>query len=459
MSVGIDYIAIHIPRIYLDMPKTMSEITKSMPETYQKPREPSYFTNGIGIHKSSLPDKHEDLTTMCANACLKLLKESKTKPNEIGRWEIGNETVTDGSKAVTSYVSGCLEQIYGKGVFDYVAKSENKFACAGGTIAVDNAVNWIKSGKGKGKKAIVCAGDIALYERGDPGEFTQGAGAVAMLISEDPGLIEIEDAQGWCSRDKNDFLKPEVSKYPSVDGKFSIQTYLDAMRDATIVYGNNAIEEGLLTKNDMPIDNFERILFHVPFPKMAEKAGAAGYIHALRGTKEGKLLEKEVGPEPIKKPKMNEKETSDYTYALNEFRKNVSKTKRFQDFYTEKIHPSLILGMYIGNIYAGSVHLARASVFEHAKLNKVDMSGYRLLVGSYGSGLQAEVHGERVVENYKKVAKKFNFSKLLESRKSLSPKQYEKVHDGTLKRSIVEPKNEFVWTGFGKMGERTYKFV
>jgi hydroxymethylglutaryl-CoA synthase len=135
--------------------------------------------------------------------------------------------------------------------------------------------------------------------------------------------------------------------------------------------------------------------------------------------------------------------------------------EKFEPFYREKIEPSLTLNRHIGNTYTASVHMARSSVFEHARQNNIDMENYRFLVGSYGSGLEAEFHGERVSDSYKEVAKKLDFSKLIDirNRRSLSPEEYEKVHARKLEYSLVEPKNEFVWTGFGKMGERTYTHV
>ncbi len=61
-------------------------------------------------------------------------------------------------------------------------------ACYGGTNAVFNTVNWIESSAWDGRDAIVVAGDIALYAKGNA-RPTGGAGAVALLIGPDAPIV------------------------------------------------------------------------------------------------------------------------------------------------------------------------------------------------------------------------------------------------------------------------------
>jgi len=117
------------------------------------------------------------------------------------------------------------------GDFHHANKGERKFACIAGTQSLDDAVNWILAGRNRGRGALVIATDTALYTRGDPGEATQGAGAVAMYITEDPDVVTLSIEQGYGSADETDFLKPN-QQFPSVDGKRSIQVYLSRMREA-----------------------------------------------------------------------------------------------------------------------------------------------------------------------------------------------------------------------------------
>lgn len=61
-------------------------------------------------------------------------------------------------------------------------------ACYGGTNALFNAVNWIESRSWDGRLAIVVAGDIALYAKGNA-RPTGGAGAVVMLIGPNAPIV------------------------------------------------------------------------------------------------------------------------------------------------------------------------------------------------------------------------------------------------------------------------------
>src|SRR4030095_6797827 len=86
---------------------------------------------------------------------------------------------------------------------------EFKHACLGGVYALKGALRYVRC-DGAGKKAIVVCGDIAEYERGSSGEQTQGAGAVAMLVDEQPGLFEVDLSRAGSASDYRgpDFRKP-----------------------------------------------------------------------------------------------------------------------------------------------------------------------------------------------------------------------------------------------------------
>ena len=58
------------------------------------------------------------------------------------------------------------------------------------------------------KKAIVIASDVAKYGLGSSGEYTQGAGAVSMLITFNPSIIVIEKTIGISMEHVSDFFKP-----------------------------------------------------------------------------------------------------------------------------------------------------------------------------------------------------------------------------------------------------------
>jgi len=191
-EVGIDAIEIRTGNLRLDLPNTFAP---------QKGEDPEKYTKGLGLMGSSFPDSYEDIVTMAANAAYRLMDRKGLEPDDIGRIDVATESAFDNSKPVSTYVAGCLEQVYDED-FHHANKGERKFACIAGTQSLDDAYNWIRAGRNRGRAAIVIATDTALYARDDPGEATQGAGAVAMLIDEDPDLVSLslEQGYGWPTR-------------------------------------------------------------------------------------------------------------------------------------------------------------------------------------------------------------------------------------------------------------------
>ncbi|WP_158056134.1 hydroxymethylglutaryl-CoA synthase [Halorussus halophilus] len=442
-AVGIDAIEIWTGKLKLDLPNTFAP---------EKGEDPEKYTKGLGLNASSFPDAHEDIVTMGANAAHRLMDRKGLTPDDIGRIDVATESAFDNSKPVSTYIAGCLEQVY-DGDFHHANKGERKFACVAGTQAIDDAYNWIKAGRNRGRSALVVATDTALYARGDPGEATQGAGAVAMLISEDPSVLELSTEQGYGSADETDFLKPN-QQFPSVDGKRSMQVYLARMREA--------VEDFESVSGDTHPDDFEYIPFHTPFPGMVRKAGLLGYRHMIRDTTVEEELADEIGFQP-REDEFEDREA--YEEAIRDYMDKLKETDQYREWYGNTIDPTLSISREVGNWYTGSVHIARASALRHALNEGIDLTGKRLLVGSYGSGAQAEVHAETVQDGWKDEIEASNIDAQIEDRYDLSFEEYEKVHDRHNHDKTIEiedftvPDGEFVFTGRGRMNERMYDFV
>jgi hydroxymethylglutaryl-CoA synthase len=442
-NVGIDAIAIHAGKLNLDLPNTFAPAKDEEPEKYIK---------GLGLHASSLPDVYEDIVTMGANAAKKLMDRHDLLPADIGRIDVATESAFDNSKPVSTYIAGCLEQVYG-GDFRHANKGERKFACVAGTQAIDDAYNWIRAGRNRGRAALVVATDTALYARGDAGEATQGAGAVAMLIDEDPNLVALSTEQGYGSMDETDFLKPN-QQFPSVDGKRSVQVYLARMREALTDYESVA--------SDTHPDDFAMVPFHTPFPGMVRKAALLGYRHMIRETDIEETLADRIGRQPREEAFDDEEE---YFSAVADYTDMLKDTERYHDWYARVIDPTLQLARHVGNWYTGSVHVARASGLKFALENGADVAGEKLLVASYGSGAQAEVHHEVVQPGWAHEIAGLDIDEQLEDRYDISFEEYETVHDvhnhdeETDVEEFTPPEQEFVFDGWGRMGERQYRWV
>ncbi|MFB6171471.1 MAG: hydroxymethylglutaryl-CoA synthase [Haloarculaceae archaeon] len=442
-SVGIDAVEIHAGKLRLDLPETFAPASGEAPEKY---------TEGLGLYASSFPDVYEDIVTMGANAAHRLMERKDLQPEDIGRIDVATESAFDNSKPVSTYIAGCLEQVY-EGDFHHANKGERKFACISGTQSLDDAYNWIRAGRNRGRAALVVATDTALYARGDPGEATQGAGAVAMLIDEDPDLVELSREQGYGSADETDFLKPN-QQFPSVDGKRSVQVYLARMREALTDYESVA--------GATHPDDFELIPFHTPFPGMVRKAALLGYRHMIRDTEIEDELAGEIGRQP--RPEAFGDEAA-YMDAVTEYTDALKETDRYRRWYDRAIEPTLDVSRRVGNWYTGSVHVARISGLKRAAETGHDLTGKRLLVGSYGSGAQAEIHAETVQPGWQDELAATDIDDQLAARREISFEEYELIHDvhnheeESDLEEFIQPEQEFAFDGWGRMGERQYRYV
>jgi hydroxymethylglutaryl-CoA synthase len=254
---------------------------------------------------------------------------------------------------------------------------ETKHACFGGTAGLLNALDWIASGSARGRAAVVVCTDIARYSLGSPGEPTQGAGAVAMLVSEQPRLVELEVGQsGSYARDVHDFWRPLDRKDALTDGHFSVQCYLDALAGAYAEW------RALSHPGDQePV----RTCYHVPYGKMARKA------HRHRRMIDG-LTEQAA-----------------------------------DQSFDQEVGASLILPAQVGNIYTGSLYLALGSLLHH---EAAAVAGQRIGLFSYGSGCTAEFFAGRVHPEAAAMMTRMMIDEPLSHRRRLSIPEYEELRRG-----------------------------
>ena len=451
-AVGIDDIATYVPKIYLD--------AEEMAEARGIP--PGKLTKGLGIEKLSIPDAHEDASTMAAMAALMLMEKNNLQPKEIDFIHVATETGPDAAKPISCYVLGMLEQRYGAGSLDHVGAPETKFACVGATYAMIDRLAYIASGWNRAKYSIVVGTDIAKYELNSSGEPTQGAAAIALLLKEDPRLLAYEPRfTGFGTVDDKDFFRPIERATAVVNGQYSIGCYLRDMRIAVDAYRRNMQETGTLEPSqESLVDKIGLASFHSPFPKMVLYAFADFLIHDWRRLPRWKKIAEGIGPEPGREG------LTDVEYYISEghknYRKNFMETKEFTEEYQSKVADSLTALSLIGNSYTASVWLGAASHFE---TRHDDLDGKRFGIGSYGSGSSAIVCSFIVQTEYRRVASRIRLIEKLNQRKRISIKEYEDLHEGRLKldESVMPPKKEFALDNIGKeindYGYRYYRYA
>jgi hydroxymethylglutaryl-CoA synthase len=170
----------------------------------------------------------EDINSIALSAVHGLLAKHGVDPRDIGRLEVGTETLVDKSKSTKTVL---MELFRASGNFDVEGVTSIN-ACYGGTAALLNSVAWVESSAWDGRFALVVCGDIAVYEKG-PARPSGGCGAVAMLVGPDAVLVLDPAARASAAADAYDFYKPikasGPSEYPVVDGRLSQTCYLSAL--------------------------------------------------------------------------------------------------------------------------------------------------------------------------------------------------------------------------------------
>jgi len=462
MAAGIDDIEIYIPRLYIDA------------EDFAKARglDPVKLQKGLGVSQMAMVDSNQDPAILAANACLKIMQKNKLSPEDIGRLYVSTESAFDESKAMNSYVIGMLEQVYGQGAFEHCGGIETKFACVSGSYALYDNTNWIRAGEAEGKYALVVVSDIAKYDMGSSGEMTQGAGAVVMLLNDDPRLLAFDPKVTATSiKDEYDFYRPFGKETPIVHGQYSNMLYMIQVRKALESYKKKIVSSGLIKmeSGETILDHMDYINMHLPYSNMGKKALAYLVRHEWRQLPRWKRILSEIGiDEPIPKDPRGTIESvlgdQEFMTKDHEFTKLFTKTQEYQEVYESKLSSSLIASSMIGNLYTASLYLGFRSSLEYEFQKGIDLEGKRIGFGSYGSGSSAMVFSGVIQPEYKEIVKNMNLVAELEDRHRLTLEEYELLHENRLtpEKSMLHSKKEFVLvnvkTETESRGERRYSF-
>ena len=323
------------------------------------------------VYERGINPLWEDPVTMAVNAAKPMLSEEDIA--SIGMLIVGTETGLDQEKSLSSWVLNYLN------LPDTCRHFEIKSACYSGTAALKMASSWLLSGTARpGQKALVITTDQSLKSIGEPWEYINGAGAVALLVSEKPGFLRIEHKKfGIYAHEISDVIRP----LPWIETGNSDQSLYAYMESLTASYDDYVANVG-------PIDfaqYFKFNIYHVPFSGIS-----------FRAHKRLMTLGSDYGREEI----------------IEDF--NVRTQPGIQ--YTKKI----------GSTYGGSVFIALLSLIKHAENVQ---AGDRVGIFSYGSGSCAEFYSGVVGDKALQVAEKAELDKLLEARYELSVEQYEQLEN------------------------------
>ena len=322
--------------------------------------DPEKLSKGLLLKEQSVAPITEDIVTLAATAADDILTDEDKEA--IDMVILATESGIDQSKAAAVFVHGLLD------IQPFARSFEMKEACYAATAALDYAKLHVE--KFPQSKVLVIASDIAKYGIGTPGEPTQGAGAVAMLISQNPRILSFNDDNVAQTRDIMDFWRPNYATTPFVNGIYSTQQYLDSLKTTWAEYQK---------RTGLTLTDFASVCFHLPYPKLA-----------LKGLK--KILDKSLSEE--------KKDQLQYNFDQ-----------------------SILYSQRVGNIYTGSLFLGLLSLLENDPQLK---AGDRIALFSYGSGAVSEIFSANLVPGFEQLLDHKRMEKL-DQRTVLSVADYERL--------------------------------
>jgi len=421
MTFGIEAASYYVPSLYLEI-KDLAE---------KRGIEPAKLEKGLGLHKMGFPDVHEDAVTFAAEALLKLIKDYNINPKEIARIYLGTESALDAAKPTASYAMQMVEKVleaeFGERCFRNCDVVDITFACIGAVDALHNSLDFVRVNPEK--KAIVIASDYAKYELASSGEYTQGGGAVAVLVSSKPDLMEIENNWGVATKSVFDFFKPRrhfkkedltnapenfpdkieiFTDEPVFDGQYSNQCYQDRIREAYNYYKE-------ITGKNKPYEAWKYLIFHLPYA-----------FHGKRVFTEIYSLENGI------------------SYETPEEQKAVAKSEGYIQFINDKIEKSQRASSEIGNMYTASIFMALLSALQTSFNENEELAGQEIGFLGYGSGSKSKVFAGKISDNWKNVVAKWDLFEGLKNRTAINFDTYEKLHRKQLEKSVNQN-----YKGFG----------
>ncbi|MCX7747902.1 MAG: hydroxymethylglutaryl-CoA synthase family protein [Clostridia bacterium] len=323
---------------------------------------------------------YEDPVTFGVNAAKPLVDSlSEEEKNRIEMLITCSESGIDFGKSMSTYLHHYL------GLNRNCRLFELKQACYSGTAGLQAAVNFILSQASPGAKALVVATDISRFMVAEQGsaltedwsfaEPSGGAGAVAILVSENPYVFRIDvGANGYYGYEVMDTCRP-IPDSEAGDSDLSLSSYLDCCMQAFLEY----------TKRVSNVDyqeTFQYLAFHTPFGGMVKGAHRA----MMRKVAKAKAPEIEAD-------------------------------------FQRRVIPGMNYCQRVGNIMGGTVLLSLASTIDHGHFD----TPRRIGCFSYGSGCCSEFYSGVVTAQGQERQRRFAIEKRLDERYPLSIDEYESI--------------------------------
>jgi polyketide biosynthesis 3-hydroxy-3-methylglutaryl-CoA synthase-like enzyme PksG len=329
--------------------------------------------DNLMLHRKSVALPCEDPVTFAVNAAKPLLDAlSEEERNQIELLITATESGIDFGKSLSTYIHDQLKLSRQCRLF------EIKQACYGGTAALQMAAHFIASGAAPGAKALVIASDITRAAiKGTYIEPSQGAGAVAMIVSDQPRVLELDfGANGFCSYEVMDTCRP-TTEIETGDSDLSLLSYLDCLEQSFRAYEKRVEGADFAT-------TFDFLAFHTPFAGMVKGA------HRMMMRKIKRAPQDQIDAD-----------------------------------FERRVVPSLRHCVEVGNIYSATLYLALCGLLDDAPVS----APCRVGLFSYGSGCSSEFFSGIITPESRDALAGFDFGAHLRDRVALNMEQYDQVVD------------------------------
>ena len=362
MKVGIEAINFYGGSVYVDIHELFNS----------RELDDKRYDN-LMMYKKSVGLPWEDPVTNGVNAAKPIIDAlTSNEKDSIELVVTSSESGLDFGKSMSTYIHDYLELSKTCRLF------EVKQACFGGTAAFDVAVSFIKSGISPGAKVLVIATDVVYSTaRGTYIEPSQGIGAIAMLISSNPQIMELDfGAYGCHSYEVMDTCRP-LANLETGDADLSLLSYLDCLEYSYQKYEEKVEGADFAT-------TFDYLAFHTPFAGMVK----GGHRKMMRD------------------------------------KYKISRMDIEEDF-KKRVLPSLSLCSEVGNVYSATLYLALCGVIENSEINRSKRVG----LFSYGSGCSSEFFSGVISKESKEKIAEMKISENLKQRYKLSITEYDRILD------------------------------
>jgi len=413
-NIGIDSVGFHAPRHFVKLEELEIQ-RKDDPEKYRK---------GLLSKEMRVVDADEDIISLGLKAGYNALQRGRIDPKSIDALFVGTETEVYAAKSISNIFAEMLN------ISPNSLTQDIYNACAGGTLAILNAIAMIE--KEIISKALIISADISRYHLGSPGEPTQGSGAIGLVISKNPRVAKFSTKFGKISGNVNDFFRPANDKNARAFGSYSQDTYID--------FQLKAYDDLISNMGDFHANFYT---FHAPFSKLPLKI--MQQIILKRWIKHISDLPKfersEIRSSILKKIDSFLHDVTvlpEYLYLiLNERGFSSSTLERFSSWVNTNIKarvlPQLRVPMHFGNMYNASVWAQVIFLLEnHTHVNDT------IYFGSYGSGAICISGLLKIQNRFKEIVQNGPYiNDFIHLKKKKSVLEYELIKNGDLRPIVL----------------------